>query len=199
MRNFTQNIPKPNLEFNFAALSQNYEAMDLEIGAGKGLHAIKYCQANPDRMLLAVEKTHVRFSSLTQRKENHPHLANLVTVQADATAFVSHFLPHQSLDRVFLLYPNPYHKLKHANLRWHNRSFFAELLKKMKFGAELTVATNLEWYAQEAAQTFQKQWQLEITDLSAVDPQIPPRTHFEKKYLLRGETCWNLKFRRLAL
>ncbi|MGZ3721854.1 MAG: tRNA (guanine(46)-N(7))-methyltransferase TrmB [Bdellovibrionales bacterium] len=180
-------------------LNAGFAKLDLEIGAGQGLHAVHYCQENPDRLLLAVEKTHVRFAGLSQRRESHPHLENLIALQADAVAFVSHFLPPESLDRVFLLYPNPYPKPKQSNLRWHNRPFFAELIKKMKSGAELTLATNLEWYAKEAAMVFTGQWQLEMLEFKEVDPKQTPRTHFEKKYLLRGETCWNLKFRKLAL
>lgn len=199
MRDFVQHIPKPLLEFNLSNQRRDFKALDIEIGAGQGLHAIQYCRNNPERLLLAVEKTHVRFEQLNQRREGHPQIENLVTLHADAVAFVSHYLPPESLDRVFLLYPNPYVKAKQANLRWHNRPFLSELLKKMNNGAELTLATNLEWYAKEAATALTTQWRLEMLEFTSIAHDFHPRTHFEKKYLIRGETCWNLKFRKLAL
>jgi tRNA (guanine-N7-)-methyltransferase len=204
MREFSStHIPKPVLSFELNLSKAGYKAVDLEIGAGQGLHAIQYCQANPERLLLAVEKTNNRFERLAQRSKTHPHLTNLIALHTDAVAFVSHYLGDQTLDRVFLLYPNPYHKAKQANLRWHNRPFLARLIRAMKPGAEFTLATNLAWYAEEAREAMTTRWNLELIHFATVDPALAPRTHFEKKYLNRNETCWNLLLRkplaRLAL
>lgn len=196
MREFSfEHIPKPQLEFDWAELSRS-ESIDLEIGAGQGLHAIQYSLTHPGRVLLAVEKTHSRFASLACRRQGHPEIKNLVILHADAVAFVSHLIPDSVLSRVFLLYPNPYPKAKQANLRWHNRPFTALLLKKMKPGAQLTLATNIASYANEAASSMVRNWQLDLISHEPVDRQMPPRTHFEKKYLMRDEKCWNLEFRK---
>ena len=128
---------------------------------------------------------------------NHSELTNLRVFHADAVAFVTHFLGPATLDRVFLLYPNPYAKAKHANLCWHNRPFFRQLLNAMKPGSELTMATNLEWCAAEARAAFQNTWQLQEVSFAIIAPESVPRTHFEKKYLARGEKCWNLVFQKV--
>jgi tRNA (guanine-N7-)-methyltransferase len=155
MREFhPADIPRPPLTFTVA----HDLPLDLEIGAGQGLHAIRYAQANPGRRLIAVEQTHTRFAALAKRRLNHPELTNLTVLHADAVAFVTHFIPPATLERVFLLYPNPYAKAKVANLRWYNRPFLAQLIKCMKPGAQLTMATNLEWYAQAAREAFTNQW-----------------------------------------
>jgi tRNA G46 methylase TrmB len=193
MRTFDSNsVPKPPLTFKFSHLEG--KSVDLEIGAGQGLHSIRHCAQHPERTLLAVEKTSTRFTQLERRWRDHGSPSNLIPIHADAAAFVTHFLPNNSLDHVFLLYPNPYPKKKQSNLRWHNRPFLSLLLHKMKTGAGLTLATNLEWYALEAKVQFQRHWGLELLALSPVEHV--PRTHFEKKYLARGEKCWNLEFRK---
>ena len=190
MREFTaSHIPKPLLAFQAPP-----GPLDLEIGAGGGLHAVRYCQQNPTRTLLAVEKTHTRFAKLENRKLGHPELRNLHTIHADAVAFVCHYLPTASLERIFLLYPNPYPKPKQANLRWHNRPFLGQLLKTLKPGGRLTLATNIQSYADEAAARMVDTWKLDLQEFRKVDPAAVPRTHFEKKYLARNETCWNLIF-----
>lgn len=172
----------------------NHPHLELEIGAGQGLHAVMYCLRHPDRNLIAVERTENRFKQLLRRFEDHGRPGNLFPVRADAVALVSHWLQDQSLDRVFLLYPNPYPKAKQANLRWHNMPFTKLLLQKMKPGAQLIMATNILSYKEEAVSVLTKTWGLPLLSEKAVTPLAPPRTHFEKKYLERGETCWNLVF-----
>jgi tRNA G46 methylase TrmB len=192
MRAFTSlSIPRPKIHFTMPLSA----ALDLEIGAGQGLHAVRYCQANPERVLMAVEKTSGKYARLEGRRRHHPELTNLHVIHADAVAFVRHYLSDRCLDRVFLLYPNPHPKARQANLRWHNRPFLSLLLQRMKEGAELTLATNMEWYAIEAKNTLCDRWGL---DLIKEDLMTLPkaRTHFEKKYLERGEACRNLVFRK---
>src|SRR5690242_9585049 len=101
MREFSaENVPKPNLEV--ALNIEGYRGLDLEIGAGQGLHAMRYSAENPDRLLLAVERTVERFAQLARRQADHRR-ENLRIFHADAVSSVTHFLPEESLDRVFLL------------------------------------------------------------------------------------------------
>lgn len=167
-------------------------SLDLEIGAGQGLHAINYSLRHPDRRLLAVERTINRFKQLQRRFSEHGRPANLFPVHADAVSVVSHWLRDTSLERVFLLYPNPYPKAKQANLRWHNMPFMAQLLRKMKAHGRLTLATNIASYKDEAKSVMRSQWGMNLIAEELVEAS--PRTHFEKKYLERAEPCWNLVF-----
>lgn len=201
MRRFkAQNIPKPRIQMDFPSHARS---VDLEIGAGQGLHAIRYAAAHPDRYLIAIERTHNRFEQLERRASQHEDLKNLILVHADAIGFITHIVPDRSLEKIFLLYPNPYPKAKQANLRWHNSPFMEMLLSKLKVDGTFTVATNLLWYAAEAEFTFIHEWKLQLIEKSTITTanitlnQFKPRTHFEKKYLERGETCWNLHFRKV--
>jgi tRNA G46 methylase TrmB len=170
--------------------------LDLEIGAGQGLHAVQYCHNNPRRSLIATERTNTRFAQLKRRSLAHPELNNLFAVQADAVSAVTHWLQDDSLDRVFLLYPNPYPKTKQANLRWHNMPFMQILSAKMRSGAELILATNIESYMNEAQDKMQNTWRFRLLSCAVLGPDHVPRTHFEKKYLARQERCWNLVFQK---
>ncbi len=193
MRPFTEErVPRPTIEENLRRLLEAGE-IDVEIGAGQGLHAIRYCQTEPGRKLLAIERTHSRFASLKQRKSNHPDLENLFVLHADAVSVFTHALRDESVRRVFLLYPNPYPKAKQSNLRWHNMPFMASLLKKLKSGGELILATNIAGYADEAVARMTSDWGCILASRELV---TSPRTHFEKKYLERGMDCWNLTFRK---
>ncbi|MGE3681613.1 MAG: tRNA (guanosine(46)-N(7))-methyltransferase TrmB [Bdellovibrionales bacterium] len=194
MRKFDpRQVPRPHLdEIVRARLEQG--DFDLEIGAGQGLHAIQYCQRNPNRTLIAVERTRVKFNRLSQRQAHHPELHNLLIVHADAISLVSHFIPDESLNRIILLYPNPYPKARQANRRWHNSAFMALLLQRLRRGGDFLFATNLDWYAEEARAAFEDLWHLRRRAERRITRVEHARTHFEKKYLARGEICFDFEF-----
>lgn len=193
MRDFrADKVPRPALP----PLPVKFQTglVDLEIGAGQGLHAIQYCLSHPDRRLIALERTQTKFAAFRSRQAHHTGLENLLALRSDAEAFVSHFLPANSLERVFLLYPNPYPKAKHANLRWHRSPFMRFLHSRITSGGRLVLATNLLWYADEALDWLTDAGLFHLVQKRELKPGTPPRTHFEKKYLERGETCFDLVF-----
>ena len=171
--------------------------LDLEIGCGKGLHAIQYARLHPDRHLIAIERTMEKFQGFQTRVANHRAkniaLNNLSPLFGPAESYlVHHFSQSGIFKKIFLLYPNPYPKPSQANKRWHNAPIFAHLIQTMSIGGELTLATNLAWYAAEAEMIAVEKWGLAIKHSAVYNQQnLPwtPRTHFERKYLERGEHC----------
>ena len=167
--------------------------LDLEIGCGVGWHPIQYAKAHPDRRLIAIEHTREKFLSFERRANSHPDLApHLLPVHADAIRWVTHLIKPEILDRVLLLYPNP--ESKAANKRWFRMPFFHHLLKTVKTGGTIQLATNIASYADEAEMYAIHFWNLELQNRCEIKSSIAPRTHFEKKYLARGETCFDLTF-----
>lgn len=189
-------VPRPSLDFSFERELASYAEVHLEIGAGQGLFAIQHALAHPRALVIAIEQTHVRFARLKGRRERHPALVNLRVFQADAVAFITHFVPAASLDRVHILYPNPYQKHRQSNLRWHNRPFFSHLIGKLKAGGDLILATNLDCYVEEAQARIALDPDLTLIEKRRIPLNAQPRTHFEKKYLLAGQECFNLIARR---
>jgi len=172
--------------------------IDLEIGSGVGWWALRYARQNPNRYLIAIEKTREKFARFDQRVLAHTQIQNLTAVNADAIAWITHCLGTQKLSRVFILYPNP--NPKNTAQRWIRMPFFGALLERLKPGGEIFWATNISDYAEEIRQYSKSVWKLEpFLDRSFTQQTRPsdyPRTHFEKKYLLRGETCWELGYRK---
>lgn len=171
----------------------------LEIGPGVGTHPIRYAKAHPQHQVYGVEHSKERFGKFAKRIEQHQELeqdlVNLTAVHTDGEAFVVHRVPENSLDRVFFLYPNPYPKAAQANKRWHNMPFMEYLIARMKPGARLLLATNEFFYADEAEETLPSLG-LELLNREAISlkthPEFRWRTHFEKKYLHRGELLHEL-------
>lgn len=169
--------------------------VDLEIGCGVGWHAIEYSNENPDRILIAVEHTRMRFQKFNRRYQNSGSPMNLLPVHANAVTWVAQYLPDDFLENIYIFYPNPYPKASQANLRWHRMPFMGRLIRSMKEHARLTMTTNELFYAREAEYYFRKHWGL-AGSMTRITEQ-EPRTHFEKKYLQRGEALYELNFRKI--
>jgi len=170
--------------------------LDVEIGCGVGFHPLRYAEKHPERQLVAFERTTEKFEKFAGRLKNHPERPNLFPVHGDAIPWITHGFAPESVDRYFLLYPNPYPKESQRNLRFHLMPFFSRLRDTLKRGGSITIATNEEFYMQEAKLVMREQWGMKLIDCRELPLDFTPRTHFEKKYLLRGDRCWNMVWTR---
>lgn len=188
MRGFSlEKIPKPK---NFAPLSWRADLpLDIEIGCGVGFHPIAYAKAHPERQLIAFERTE-KFFSFERRWKNHPDIKNIIPVHGDAVAWISHLFKAEEIDRYFILYPNPYPKKKQENLRFPFMPFFSYLVLTLKTGGSIEFATNSASYGKDIENRMPA-YGLTLREKREIAGTERPRTHFEKKYLLRGERCWN--------
>lgn len=172
------------------SLPGNYTNLDIEIGCGVGFHPIDYAKNNPERLLVAIEKTKEKFDKFLGRLERHPQIKSVVPIHTNAVWWIAHEVLPYSVDRYFILYPNPYPK--DPQKRFFQMPFMNHLVDTLKPGGTITLATNEKYYFDESLENAQKIFGLKIIEKRIVDPSEKPRTHFEKKYLERGEACYNL-------
>ena len=159
----------------------------LEIGAGKGKHALLFAEANLDKQLIAIERTRTKFEAFTKLAQAQK-LDNLTAIHADAIAWIVQAIAPNSVEQLYILYPNP--EPHNPNQQWLNMPFFEFLLSRLKAGGEIILATNIEKYMDNAEEQAKTLW-----CLPTVRHQVPidsQRTHFEIKYLARQEACWQL-------
>ncbi|WP_159455399.1 SAM-dependent methyltransferase [Pseudobacteriovorax antillogorgiicola] len=170
-------------------------AIDIEIGCGVGLHPILYCQGNPNRQLIAIEHTREKFDKFARRAAQHK-LPNLYPIHANAISFIGKYGRKESVDRFLLMYPNPNPKPSQLNKRWHGMPFMGFLWNCLKPGGSITIVTNESWYKEEALEHFERVWNFPVPNVKAISldshPDWRSRTHFEAKYLKRGETCYDI-------
>lgn len=188
LRTFTKpavgSKPSPRAD----GLLANLGPIDLEIGCGVGLHPIRRALEHPERSLIALEHTRVKFDKFWGRYLNHNEPKNLAPVHDNAISWVADHDFVDKFEEIFLLYPNP--NPKRRNQRWFCMPFFVCLIRSLKPGGRVTLATNLEFYFNEARAMALEEWKLTV--ISAGVYEGVPRTHFEKKYMERGETCYQL-------
>ena len=92
-------------------------------------------------------------------------------------------------------------KNKTKSKRWHLTPFMRELIGRMKKNSTIIMATNIEKYALEFEQSMEEKWGLfahskQAFNLESFEQnQLKFRTHFEKKYLLDGQTIFNFEYK----
>ena len=204
MRKFQSGqIPKPRVELptEFQKVRTTFWNLDIEVGCGVGLHAVEYCLKNPKRRLIAIDRSAMRMAKMAARIQEHGRVPNLIPIRENAIWFLTHEIPESCVENYFFLYPNPYPKKKQSNMRWHNMPFMQHVLSTLKEKGKIHIATNMEYYAEEAEEKMVHEWGLKLLKKEVYSSlqEIPfePRTHFEKKYLERFETCWNLVFEKI--
>ena len=169
---------------------QPHQRLVIEIGAGVGMHPIQYAHHNPNDFIVAIERTTNKAQKLISRVNSHPQLNNIYPIHADAIEWISKNIDDNEVSHYFILYPNPYPKLKQANKRFMHMPFMYKLLATLQ--GQITLATNIESYYAEAKEVFTNTWGLDIITDEILPENYPARTHFEKKYLARQEKCFNL-------
>jgi len=196
MIQITRNVNRQQLPLAKCQLRPAANILDVEIGCGVGWHPIEYARQNPDRHLVAIEHTAAKFARFQRRLENHQPLRNLTPVHENAIAWINACLGPATVDRYLLLYPNPNRGNKAK--RWHCMPFMQVILETLKPGGEIWLASNERFYIEEARHFYEGHWGLRLIEerqLQAQDLALAC-THFEKKYLAQGESCWHLRWQK---
>ncbi|WP_367105838.1 DUF938 domain-containing protein [uncultured Psychrobacter sp.] len=170
-----------------SAADKNKRSLILEIGAGKGKHALSFADQNPNQHLIAIERTRNKFEAF-KKLAMQQKLNNLTPIHADALAWIVHAVAPNSVAKIYILYPNP--EQHNPNQQWLNMPFFEFLLSRLQEGGEIILATNIEAYMNNAEQEAKETWCLPIS--RHLVPMHSQRTHFEIKYLARQEVCWQI-------
>ena len=115
-------------------------AIWLEIGFGGGEHIIAQAQAHPEIGLIGCEPFVNGVASLLAQADRLG-LGNIRVVDDDARPILA-VLPDASIDRVFVLFPDPWPKKRHHKRRFIGPDSLAALARVMTDGAELRFASD---------------------------------------------------------
>ena len=202
MRSFRpERVPKPALngilsfQKAFSRAFSESAPIELEMGAGSGEFSIERAKRSPGCQFIAIEKSRRLYQSFLKccSKETPPD--NLWFFHTNAVWFIVHFVPEWSLQRLFILYPNIYPKLRQVHLRWINRPFMPYLLSRLARGGCLELRTNHQEYYEEFKSGMREKFSfMEKSRDEILSP--PAGTRFERKYMARGELCRTLVFKK---
>ena len=108
------------------------------------------------------------------------------------------WLPAGCLDRVFILFPDPWPKKRHRKRRLVSRSLFDLLARVMAPGAELRIATDVGDYAHWILLVARGHpafvWQAASPRDWRERPGDWPQTRYEAKALVQGHRCYFFRY-----
>ena len=116
----------------------------LEIGFGGGEHLLWQAQQNPDINFIGVEPF-LNGVAKTLRGIERLGLDNIRLYNGDVRDVLG-LLPAGSLDRVFILFPDPWPKLRHHKRRLINMDLIENLHKVLCAGGILRFASDIDHY-----------------------------------------------------
>lgn len=119
----------------------------LEVGFGSGEHIVHQAKSNPDVLIIGCE-IYVNGVASLLGKIRREGVSNIVIHPGDARDLLD-VLPDNSLDKMFLLYPDPWPKARHHRRRFVTPEHLEPLAKKLKSGHEFRVATDIVDYVRQ--------------------------------------------------
>lgn len=122
-------------------------ALWLEVGFGGGEHLVHQAQANPDVHIIGCEP-YINGVAMLLRKIEAAGISNLSVYPGDARHLFD-VLPDQSVDRAFLLYPDPWPKKRHHRRRFVTAEHLRPLYNRMAPGSIFRVATDIPDYVRQ--------------------------------------------------
>lgn len=152
----------------------------LEIGFGGGEHLAGQAAKNPDVGIIGVEPFIDGVAKLLTALEEGG-TSNVLVRRGDARDLVAQFAD-ASLDRVFILFPDPWPKTRHRKRRLVQPDFVAELARVMKPGAKLRFATDWADYANRALEAVIRDGRFTWQANRADDWRMPPADHVTTRY-----------------
>jgi tRNA (guanine-N7-)-methyltransferase len=174
----------------------------LEVGFGGGEHAAAQAACHPEAGLIACEVFENGICSLLSRLVPEPDdpataalPANLRLWTEDARQLLR-ALPDACLDRLFLLFPDPWPKARHARRRFVHPAALEELARVLRPGADWRVASDDPTYQAWVGTVMADQTWFDAPPPAEERPAGWPPTRYEAKALRAGRQPLYWRFTR---
>lgn len=168
----------------------------LEIGFGMGDSLLEMATRFPAQNFIGIE-VHLPGVGRLINEASKRDLQNLKVFCADATDVLTDCIADNSLTRLQLYFPDPWHKSRHHKRRIVQPAFVNQVAEKLKDGGVLHMATDWQHYAEAMLETTSA---CELLQNSAdaqhysPRPDYRPETKFERRGQQLGHGVWDLLF-----
>ncbi len=152
----------------------------LEIGFGSGEHLVAQAARDPHALYVGIEPF-LNGVAKTLAAIQDQGLTNVRVHRGDARDVLPRFSA-RSFDRIFLLFPDPWHKKRHAKRRLVQQSVRDQFARILKPGGQLRIATDVRSYADHVMIELSGDDRFEWTARSAACWNEPPADHVRTRY-----------------
>ena len=139
----------------FSLTLDSFSTIHIEYCSGNGSWVAEKARNSPATLWIAVEKRFDRVQRIWSKKQNFS-LKNLLVVCGEAVVFTKFYLRKEMLDQVFVNFPDPWPKERHAKHRLIQGKFIEELCRVLKPAGEVTLVTDDRLYSEQMLDEMQK-------------------------------------------
>lgn len=195
----TMGIEYKEEELNLEKVFGNNNPVVFEIGFGMGKSLVEMAVANPDTNYIGIEvhRPGIGACLMAVRDQN---IKNIRVMDHDAVEVLNNMIPNDSLSKLQLFFPDPWHKKRHHKRRIVQVDFLKLVADKLVKGGVIHMATDWQEYAEHMAETgnscsFLKNLSTEGTYIPR--PDFRPMTKFEERGIRLGHGVWDLMFEKI--
>lgn len=126
----------------------------IEFCSGNGDWVIEKAKLNPSQQWVAVEMQFERVQKIWSKMHNQ-NVTNLLIVSGKAQEFVRYYLPDGCAREIYVNFPDPWPKERHAKHRLIQGEFVDQLARIVKSEGKATYATDDPTYCTQMVQQMQ--------------------------------------------
>lgn len=178
--------------FDGGAFFGNDNAIELEVGAGRGDFIVEYAKRFPEKNFLAVERKE-NYLKRGVNKARVSQVDNVAFLNVDAPHFMVEYVPDTSLEAVHVYFPDPWPKKRHLKRRILQEPFLVQLKRSLKPGGVLYLRTDFHHYFLEMMELLEKFPEFEKIDTPEEVAAV--QTGFEMRFRKQGIPIYIATFR----
>lgn len=166
--------------------------VEVDIGCGLGHFLMHRAALHPDIQFVGIERMIDRVRRFN-RKIDRAGFAHVQVLRAEATDALEQVFPPNSIDRLFVLFPDPWPKRRHHRRRLFNAAFLDLLTHRLKPLGEVFVATDHQDYLLAIQACFDADIRFRPIPPLARDPE--GWTRFEQIFREQGKPIGECGYR----
>ena len=187
----------PLEEAFLATLVDSKKPLFVEIGYGSGDHLIAQMKMHPEAVFLGCEPFLGGIANFLKKfQENEIPFSSIKLFTKDGQSLLK-ALPDESIDALFLLFPDPWPKKRHHRRRFFQRETLQEIKRCLKEGGRFIFSSDWSEYFDEVEALIRKDSDLKISQKDTlphfqdfkIRPPAWPMTQFERKAHQAGREC----------
>ena len=158
----------------------------IEVGSGKGTFLLSQARAEGDVNFLGIEWARKYYLYAVDRIGRWG-IENVRIIRTDAASFIAEHVADESVECFHIYFPDPWPKKRHHKRRFLCANNLEQLLRCLKTGGQLRIATDHAEYFEEIAEVIRyrsdKLTEIEFPPTAGAEPGEITGTNYERKYI----------------
>jgi len=171
----------------------NNQPLWVEIGFGVGKFFLSLAKSHPEINFIGMEHNLSRYYRMI-KKIKRDKLRNTYVINVDAFPAMKYLFESESIDRLFINFPDPWQKGKHEKNRLLTNDFILSVDTILKKNSVLRIVTDVQKYAQKIKSTIDDSQlfsSIENSDIAL------PTTIFQDRFIAKKLPIYEMIYKKI--